>query len=229
MVAGIKTCKQLPQFQTKQTSKATREREGHWVAMRASLTETHTWREMGDAPGGRLLRLAVSADRPPADLGASVSGPCLRSGVLSTPRGCRCRKSLKKMSHSRASERPRAEAAWWMWVPNPTGATGWSRPQQLAGGCPCPSALVSPERDARVRHVQAKRCVSAHLGALADFALEMFHVLDEINYQSYNDFVLRVGRWPRPHPPQRWRPPPARPGPRPRAKGPHPHQGVLRL
>ncbi|XP_036183085.1 adenylate cyclase type 1 [Myotis myotis] len=40
---------------------------------------------------------------------------------------------------------------------------------------------------------KAKRCVSAHLGALADFALEMFHVLDEINYQSYNDFVLRVG------------------------------------
>lgn len=28
---------------------------------------------------------------------------------------------------------------------------------------------------------------------MADYAIEMFDVLDEINYQSYNDFVLRVG------------------------------------
>lgn len=44
-------------------------------------------------------------------------------------------------------------------------------------------------------HIQAKKCISSHLGTLADFAIEMFDVLDEINYQSYNDFVLRVGRW----------------------------------
>uniref|UniRef100_A0A671ETE7 Adenylate cyclase type 1 n=1 Tax=Rhinolophus ferrumequinum TaxID=59479 RepID=A0A671ETE7_RHIFE len=39
----------------------------------------------------------------------------------------------------------------------------------------------------------AKKCISSHLSTLADFAIEMFDVLDEINYQSYNDFVLRVG------------------------------------
>ncbi|XP_019482111.1 PREDICTED: adenylate cyclase type 1 [Hipposideros armiger] len=42
---------------------------------------------------------------------------------------------------------------------------------------------------------KAKKCISAHLSTLADFAIEMFDVLDEINYQSYNDFVLRVGMW----------------------------------
>lgn len=47
-------------------------------------------------------------------------------------------------------------------------------------------------------HVQAKKSISSHLGTLADFAIEMFDVLDEINYQSYNDFVLRVGTWPPP-------------------------------
>ncbi|XP_023381243.1 adenylate cyclase type 1-like [Pteropus vampyrus] len=40
---------------------------------------------------------------------------------------------------------------------------------------------------------KARKCISAHLSTLADFAIEMFDVLDEINYQSYNDFVLRVG------------------------------------
>ncbi|XP_058152642.1 adenylate cyclase type 1 [Dasypus novemcinctus] len=40
---------------------------------------------------------------------------------------------------------------------------------------------------------KAKKSISSHLSALADFAMEMFDVLDEINYQSYNDFVLRVG------------------------------------
>uniref|UniRef100_A0A5F9D9V4 adenylate cyclase n=1 Tax=Oryctolagus cuniculus TaxID=9986 RepID=A0A5F9D9V4_RABIT len=40
---------------------------------------------------------------------------------------------------------------------------------------------------------RAKKSISCHLSALADFAIEMFDVLDEINYQSYNDFVLRVG------------------------------------
>ncbi|KAM7120693.1 adenylate cyclase type 1 isoform 1-T1 [Molossus nigricans] len=40
---------------------------------------------------------------------------------------------------------------------------------------------------------QAKKSISSHLSTLADFAIEMFDVLDEINYQSYNDFVLRVG------------------------------------
>lgn len=44
-------------------------------------------------------------------------------------------------------------------------------------------------------HVQAKKSISSHLSTLADFAIEMFDVLDEINYQSYNDFVLRVGMW----------------------------------
>ncbi|KAG8510535.1 Adenylate cyclase type 1, partial [Galemys pyrenaicus] len=40
---------------------------------------------------------------------------------------------------------------------------------------------------------QAQKCISSYLSTLADFAIEMFDVLDEINYQSYNDFVLRVG------------------------------------
>ncbi|XP_012575826.1 PREDICTED: adenylate cyclase type 1 [Condylura cristata] len=39
----------------------------------------------------------------------------------------------------------------------------------------------------------AQKCISSYLSTLADFAIEMFDVLDEINYQSYNDFVLRVG------------------------------------
>uniref|UniRef100_A0A4X2LE03 Adenylate cyclase type 1 n=1 Tax=Vombatus ursinus TaxID=29139 RepID=A0A4X2LE03_VOMUR len=39
----------------------------------------------------------------------------------------------------------------------------------------------------------AKKSIYSHLSTLADFAIEMFDVLDEINYQSYNDFVLRVG------------------------------------
>lgn len=43
-------------------------------------------------------------------------------------------------------------------------------------------------------HPQAKKSISSHLSTLADFAIDMFDVLDEINYQSYNDFVLRVGR-----------------------------------
>uniref|UniRef100_A0A5F9CDV0 adenylate cyclase n=1 Tax=Oryctolagus cuniculus TaxID=9986 RepID=A0A5F9CDV0_RABIT len=45
---------------------------------------------------------------------------------------------------------------------------------------------------------RAKKSISCHLSALADFAIEMFDVLDEINYQSYNDFVLRVGDGGRP-------------------------------
>ncbi|XP_015671886.1 adenylate cyclase type 1 [Protobothrops mucrosquamatus] len=40
---------------------------------------------------------------------------------------------------------------------------------------------------------KAKKSIYFHLSTLADFAIEMFDVLDEINYQSYNDFVLRVG------------------------------------
>uniref|UniRef100_A0A8U8B555 adenylate cyclase n=1 Tax=Geospiza parvula TaxID=87175 RepID=A0A8U8B555_GEOPR len=40
---------------------------------------------------------------------------------------------------------------------------------------------------------KAKKSIYSHLTTLADFAIEMFDVLDEINYQSYNDFVLRVG------------------------------------
>ncbi|XP_075442546.1 adenylate cyclase type 1 isoform X4 [Ascaphus truei] len=38
-----------------------------------------------------------------------------------------------------------------------------------------------------------KKSIYFHLSTLADFTIEMFDVLDEINYQSYNDFVLRVG------------------------------------
>lgn len=41
--------------------------------------------------------------------------------------------------------------------------------------------------------LQDKRSVYDHLSTVADYAIEMFDVLDEINYQSYNDFVLRVG------------------------------------
>ncbi|KAI2651849.1 Adenylate cyclase type 1 [Labeo rohita] len=40
---------------------------------------------------------------------------------------------------------------------------------------------------------KVKKSISAHLCTVADFAVEMFDVLDAINYQSYNDFVLRVG------------------------------------
>ncbi|XP_056122223.1 adenylate cyclase type 1b [Rhinichthys klamathensis goyatoka] len=40
---------------------------------------------------------------------------------------------------------------------------------------------------------KAKKSTAAHLSTIADYAIEMFDVLDEINYQSYNDFVLRVG------------------------------------
>uniref|UniRef100_A0A674GFZ2 Adenylate cyclase type 1 n=1 Tax=Taeniopygia guttata TaxID=59729 RepID=A0A674GFZ2_TAEGU len=40
---------------------------------------------------------------------------------------------------------------------------------------------------------KAKKSIYSHLSTLADFAIEMFDVLDEINYQSYNEFVLRVG------------------------------------
>ncbi|KAF7668474.1 hypothetical protein LDENG_00008110 [Lucifuga dentata] len=40
---------------------------------------------------------------------------------------------------------------------------------------------------------KAKKSVYDHLSTLADYAIEMFDVLDEINYQSYNEFVLRVG------------------------------------
>lgn len=41
--------------------------------------------------------------------------------------------------------------------------------------------------------LQAKKSVYDHLSTIADYAIEMFDVLDEINYQSYNEFVLRVG------------------------------------
>lgn len=41
---------------------------------------------------------------------------------------------------------------------------------------------------------QVKKSTLAHLSTIADFAIEMFDVLDEINYQSYNDFILRVGK-----------------------------------
>ncbi|KAM9501193.1 adenylate cyclase type 1b [Clarias gariepinus] len=40
---------------------------------------------------------------------------------------------------------------------------------------------------------KVKKSILAHLSTIADFAIEMFDVLDEINYQSYNDFILRVG------------------------------------
>nr|XP_045721013.1 adenylate cyclase type 1 [Mirounga angustirostris] len=50
--------------------------------------------------------------------------------------------------------------------------------------------MSNPRNMARA---QAKKCISSHLSTLADFAIDMFDVLDEINYQSYNDFVLRVG------------------------------------
>ena len=44
---------------------------------------------------------------------------------------------------------------------------------------------------------KAKKSISSHLCTVADFAIEMFDVLDAINYQSYNDFVLRVGEYKR--------------------------------
>ncbi|XP_073727840.1 adenylate cyclase type 1b [Misgurnus anguillicaudatus] len=40
---------------------------------------------------------------------------------------------------------------------------------------------------------KAKKSTAVHLSTIADYAIEMFDILDEINYQSYNDFVLRVG------------------------------------
>ncbi|KAF3858204.1 hypothetical protein F7725_011405 [Dissostichus mawsoni] len=47
--------------------------------------------------------------------------------------------------------------------------------------------LVPPVGD------KEKISVYDHLSTIADYAIEMFDVLDEINYQSYNEFVLRVG------------------------------------
>ncbi|XP_033994173.1 adenylate cyclase type 1-like isoform X2 [Trematomus bernacchii] len=47
--------------------------------------------------------------------------------------------------------------------------------------------LVPPVAD------KEKISVYDHLSTIADYAIEMFDVLDEINYQSYNEFVLRVG------------------------------------
>ncbi|XP_029356544.1 adenylate cyclase type 1 [Echeneis naucrates] len=40
---------------------------------------------------------------------------------------------------------------------------------------------------------EEKKSITLHLCTVSDFAIEMFDVLDAINYQSYNDFVLRVG------------------------------------
>ncbi|XP_069572905.1 adenylate cyclase type 1-like isoform X1 [Brachyistius frenatus] len=40
---------------------------------------------------------------------------------------------------------------------------------------------------------KTKKSITSHLCTVSDFAIEMFDVLDAINYQSYNDFVLRVG------------------------------------
>lgn len=40
---------------------------------------------------------------------------------------------------------------------------------------------------------QVKKSITTHLCTVSDFAIDMFDVLDAINYQSYNDFVLRVG------------------------------------
>ncbi|KAL2089399.1 hypothetical protein ACEWY4_014087 [Coilia grayii] len=40
---------------------------------------------------------------------------------------------------------------------------------------------------------QVKKSISDQLCMVADFAMEMFDVLEAINYQSYNEFVLRVG------------------------------------
>ncbi|XP_070410442.1 adenylate cyclase type 1 isoform X1 [Nothobranchius furzeri] len=40
---------------------------------------------------------------------------------------------------------------------------------------------------------KTKKSIISHLCTVSDFAIEMFDVLDAINYQSYNDFVLRVG------------------------------------
>nr|XP_043899680.1 adenylate cyclase type 1 isoform X3 [Solea senegalensis]XP_043899681.1 adenylate cyclase type 1 isoform X3 [Solea senegalensis] len=40
---------------------------------------------------------------------------------------------------------------------------------------------------------KAKKSITTHLCTVSDFAIDMFDILDAINYQSYNDFVLRVG------------------------------------
>ncbi|RVE73709.1 hypothetical protein OJAV_G00033840 [Oryzias javanicus] len=40
---------------------------------------------------------------------------------------------------------------------------------------------------------KGKKSITSHLCTVSDFAIDMFDVLDAINYQSYNDFVLRVG------------------------------------
>lgn len=61
-----------------------------------------------------------------------------------------------------------------------------------------PTSSQTPPRSAgKTRRVnfQAKKSVAAHLCTVSDFAIDMFDVLDAINYQSYNDFVLRVGEW----------------------------------
>uniref|UniRef100_A0AAQ4NUI0 Adenylate cyclase type 1 n=1 Tax=Gasterosteus aculeatus aculeatus TaxID=481459 RepID=A0AAQ4NUI0_GASAC len=40
---------------------------------------------------------------------------------------------------------------------------------------------------------KTKKSITSHLCTVSNFAIDMFDVLDAINYQSYNDFVLRVG------------------------------------
>uniref|UniRef100_S4RCU9 adenylate cyclase n=1 Tax=Petromyzon marinus TaxID=7757 RepID=S4RCU9_PETMA len=40
---------------------------------------------------------------------------------------------------------------------------------------------------------KASQTQDPHLSTLADFVREMFNALDEFNYQSYNDFILRAG------------------------------------
>ncbi|XP_024909922.1 adenylate cyclase type 1-like isoform X2 [Cynoglossus semilaevis] len=39
---------------------------------------------------------------------------------------------------------------------------------------------------------KVKKSIASHLCTVSDFAIEMFDILDAINYQSYNDFVLRI-------------------------------------
>lgn len=67
---------------------------------------------------------------------------------------------------------------------------------KCAGRCPFHvHTFVSSWHSCVYYDSQVKKSITTHLCTVSDFAIEMFDVLDAINYQSYNDFVLRVGEW----------------------------------
>lgn len=68
---------------------------------------------------------------------------------------------------------------------------------RVFGGLASQRLHLAQPRNQRLRpsEFQVKTSIAAHLCTVSDFAIDMFDVLDAINYQSYNDFVLRVGEF----------------------------------